>query len=170
MQKYIFYVGNANNIKIINKKLKNGYLLKVWKPKIYEIAPKELLSFPFFVYWICHYLKLFGSSSYSIFLIYYKNKIAHYSVVLPRFFKTPFMKKDDLQIGPIGTKKEHRRKGLATYAIQKIIETYKNKKFWYLIRKENIISGKVIEKIGFKAYGEGFKKEKFGIFNIEKKY
>jgi len=172
MQKYIFYVGHIDLVNVVNEELDKNYSLKIWKPKIYKIAPKGLFSVPFFAYWICHYLKLFSNSFYSIYLIYYKNEIAHYSVILPKFFKTPFMESNDLQIGPIGTKKEHRRKGLANYAIQEIIESYKdqNQKFWYLTRKENVISGKVIEKFGFRAYGEGNRKGKLGIFNIEKKY
>jgi len=172
MQKYIFYKGHANTMNVVNKKLDKNYYFKIWKPKIYKIAPRGLFSIIFFIYWICHYLKLFRNSFYSIYLIYYKNEIVHYSVVLPKFFKTPFMKKNDLQIGPIGTKKEHRRKGLAAYAIQEIIKSYKNpnKKIWYLTRKENIISGQVIEKFGFKAYGEGFRKGRLGIFNIKKIY
>jgi len=162
MQKYIFYAGNSKDIKPIKKKLWDDYSLKIWKPKIYKMSPKGLFSIPFLAYWACHYLKLFKNSFYSIYLIYYNNEIVHYSVLLPKFLKTPFMKNDDLQIGPIGTKKEHRRKGLAAYAIQEIIKSYRNpnKKIWYLTRKENIISGKVIEKFGFKAYGEGTRKEK----------
>lgn len=78
------------------------------------------------------------------------------------------MKKNDLQIGPIGTKKEHRKKGLAAYAIKKILELYENQRFWYLTREENMISGKVIKKFGFKKQGKGIKKGKLGIFSIQK--
>jgi len=172
MQKYIFYAGESNNTKSIDRSLGNNYSFKIWRPKLYKIAPKGLLKFSFFVYWLFHCFRIFNTNFYSIFLIYHKNEIAHYSVVLPKFFKTPFMETNDLQIGPIGTKKDHRKKGLASYSIQKIIKLYenKNKKFWYITRKENIISGKVIKKFGFSAYGEGIKKGKFGIFNIEKKY
>lgn len=82
------------------------------------------------------------------------------------------MEKNDLQIGPIGTSEEHRRKGLSTFAIQKIIEFYKkqNVRFWYVAREENTISRQCIEQFGFNVYGEGTKIGFFGKFVIEKKY
>ena len=87
------------------------------------------------------------------------------------------MKNDDLQIGPIWTQENHRGKGIASYAIQKILEAYKkqNRRFWYIVREENSISRQFIERFGFTAYGKGIKKKRFGLgvmgsFIIENKY
>ena len=142
------------------------------------MTPKNLFYSSFFAWAIFYFLKIFYRPEYKIFLIYYKKKeIASYCAVLPKYFKTPFMENNDLQIGPIGTRENHQRKGIALYLISKIIESYKDKKinFWYVARKENEPSIKLIEKIGFTKYGEGTKKKRFiggflDTFVIDKKF
>ena len=178
-QKYLFYCGKSNIVTSTNVSLESDYTFEIWRPKIYKIAPRGLFFKVFLIWWVFRYLGLFSSSNYRIFIIYHKKsgKVAHYSVVLPKHFRTPFMEKNDLQIGPVGTFETHRRKGLASYAIQEILKFYKkqNSKFWYIVRKENEISRRCIEKMDFIAYGEGIKKKRFvgGLFDtyiIEKKF
>jgi len=157
-QKYIFYIYSKNRA-ISSPDLPSGYQLKIWKPSVPELNPRGLPKFPFILWSMMHYLKLFKNTNYRIFLVYYENKIAHYSVVLPKHFKYPFMDDNDIQIGPVGTDVKHRRKGLASYTVGKIIETYKNTecKFWYLTRDGNIPSKAFIESLGFSRHGEGFR-------------
>jgi ribosomal protein S18 acetylase RimI-like enzyme len=177
-QKYIYYCGNYDRLSSKSLILEKGYRLEVWSPKIHRLTPKNLFFKPIIVWWLFYYFKIFKSCDYKIFIIYFGNKeIAHYSVVLPKHFKTPFMEKNDLQIGPIGTNENHRRKGLASYAINRILEFYKEKKcnFWYITREENEASRKFVEGAGFTKYGEGTKIKKigFGLFDtfvLEKKY
>lgn len=163
-QKYIFYINYSGKIPE-KPELPEGYYLKIWRPSVFELSPKGLPRLPFIIWSIMHYLKLFRNSNYRIFLVYYDKKIAHYSVVLPKHFKYPFMDDNDLQIGPVGTDINHRRKGLASYTVGKIIETYKNPecKFWYLTRDNNIPSKAFIESLGFLKYGEGFRGSGFGV-------
>lgn len=175
-QKYLFYVNSPGGI-ISKSILPEDYYFKVWKPSIWELKPKGLPKFPFIFWSIMHYLKLFSTPDYRIFLVYYNNKIIHYSVVLPKHFKYPFMDDNDIQIGPIGTDVEHRRKGIGSFAISKILEIYKKQGriFWYITRKENIPSKNFIESLGFLKYGTGFKKSRFrskflSYFYIENKY
>lgn len=171
-QKYIFYHGNSDNIKLIDTSLPVGYTFLHWKPALNRIIPKGLFRRTFIYCWIFHILRLFRSSKYSVFLIYYDQEIVHCSVVIPAFFKYPFMGKNDVSIGPVDTNKDHRRKGLSSYAIRKIIETYErqNTQFWYYMRDENEISKRVIEKFGFTAWGEGIRLSGTGILRIEKYY
>jgi len=164
-QKYIFYCGKSDNINSANFNLGEDYNFSVWKPKLYQMAPKGLFFSSLFAWWFFHFLRIFSNSNYHIFLIYYKNiKIIHYSVVQPKHFKTSFMEENDLQIGPVGTDENHRQKGLASYAIKKIIDFYKGQninKFWYITRKENEASVQLIESLGFTRCGEGIKKKRF---------
>lgn len=164
LQKYIFYINHSGNISG-DSNLPADYYLKIWKPSFFELVPKGLPKFPFFVWSIMYYLKLFRNDNYRIFLVYYDKKIVHYSVILPKHFKYPSMDNNDIQIGPIGTDIKHRRKGIASHAVGKIIETYKNLecKFWYLTREDNIPSKEFIENLGFLKYGVGFKKRRIGI-------
>jgi len=75
------------------------------------------------------------------------------------------MNENDLQIGPIWTAGEHRRKGIASYTVQRILDLYKqkNRSFWYIVREENTILRHFIESLGFVPYGEGRKKKRFGV-------
>ena len=162
-QKYIVYIGKPGNISLADRQLDKDYTLKIWKPKIYSLAPKGITNISFFLecfsWWLFHYFSIFTNSHYSIFVIYHNEsgELAHYSVVAPKYFKTPFIEKNDLQIGPVGTFENHRRKGLASFVIQEIFKFYKkeNPNFWYIVRAENEESSRLIEKMGFKAYGEG---------------
>ena len=176
-QKYIFYRGDSDNIKLFDTSLPDGYSFSLWRPALNRITPKGLFRRTFIFCWIFHILRLFKSSNYSIFIIYYDQKIVHYSVVMPPFFKYPFMNKNDIQIGPIDTESDHRRKGLSSYTIGKIIDTYLqlDTQFWYIVRDENEISKRVIEKYGFTAWGEGSNRKILsipgtGIYKTEKHY
>ena len=170
-QRYIFYRGKSAVSKSAEIFLDKDYTFKIWQPKIYEPCPKGLFFIALIAWWIFYYLRLFIGSEYRIFIIYYKNKkVAHYSVVSSKYFRTPFMENNNLQIGPVGTNKDHRKRGLAFFTIQKILEFYKDKniKFWYVTRKENEPSVHLIEKASFIKYGEGIKKKRFigGLFDI----
>jgi len=176
LEKYIFYLHSPGGI-VSESDLPNGYYFKIWRPSIFGFSPKGLSKFPFSIWSIMHYLKLFSNDNYRIFLVYHDKKIIHYSVVLPKHFKYPFMTNSDIQIGPIWTDTEHRRKGIATFTVRKILETYKTKKgrFWYITREENIPSKEFIESLGFSKHGIGYKKSRLGIrslsyFYIENKY
>ena len=176
-QKYLYYLGEFSKIILNNKSLDADYVFEMWKPAINKIAPRGASKSLFklcCIWWILHYLKIFPNPNYSIALIYHKETgdLAHYSVVLPRYFRVAFMKKNDLQIGPIGTSEQHQRRGLASFAIQKIVKTYHKPEvnFWYIVRQENIPSIKCIEKFSFFAFGEGGKAGLFHKYKIREIY
>lgn len=172
-KKYIFYFNTHEKVVSVDASLENGYNFIVFKPGFIPKGIKNKTLFFWCIVWsVFHYLRIFKSRNYRIFLIYYRNDIAHYSVAMPKYFRSPFMSNNDIQIGPIGTDKNHRRKGLANFAIKKIIEHYNGNVsgFWYITRDENIASKKCIENFGFKAYGEGKKTGLLKKYIIEKKY
>lgn len=175
--KYIFYLGTSENIILNKKDLDKDYRLLIWRPGLFKISPRgsnRRFRLICLVWWLFHYFRIFSSSNYGIFVIYHNKtqEMAHYSVVSPKYFRNPFMDKNDIQIGPIGTGENHRRKGLANFAIEKIIEFYKNEniRFWYLVREENEPSIKCIENFGFTKYGEGRKMGRLKKYIIEKAY
>ena len=141
--------------------LTEGYSFVRWTPSLFQSKPSGLKGRVFTAYWLMHLLRIFRSPDYSIFLIYYGNEIAHYSVVMPGSFRYPFMNKNELQIGPIGTHEAHRGKRLATYAINKIIAHYQDqdRTLWYLTRATNEISIRTIERFGFTRYCTGHKEK-----------
>jgi hypothetical protein len=175
IQKYFYYIKVSPDIKKSSLiLLPNGYISKIWTPSKSETYPKDIISMRRYFNFL-YLLKIVGiiKNPYSVLIIYFKDEVAHYSVILPKFFKTPFFKESDLQIGPVGTHINHRRKGLASIAIDIIINKYSIPKrtFWYITRSQNIASIKTCEKAKFIKYAIGGKQKLFslpmsGVFKI----
>lgn len=163
---YFFYRGTAGFLPEETHELEEGYWLEMWEPGPLCFKPRHLFFMPMLAWWAFRYFGVFWRSGYRIFIIYGPDgDVAHYSVVLPAHFKTPFMDPDDLQIGPVGTNDRHRRRGLASAAIREILSQFRDRKgaFWYIVRADNEVSQRVIEKIGFERVGEGVKKKRPGL-------
>lgn len=168
-QRYLFFVKDNNfpESKYTPSKLPLGVKYNYYKPRLWSIAPKGLKwKYPFPLYWVLAYLSFFKNDYYTILTIYHDRCLIHYTCLIPPFFQTPFMNDQDLQVGPIWTSKQFRRKGLAKFGISSMTSQYSQniRKFWYIVRKENKPSIKLIDKLGFEYYGEGVKKN--GLFGI----
>lgn len=144
--------------------LAGGYTFKIWHPSLLNPVPPGLNRKTFTGWWLLYLPKLLQGFAYSIFLVYYGEKVAHYTMATVKTFKFPFMGTRDIQIGPSWTDEEHRGKGLASYVVKKILETYakEQRNFWWLSREENQGSRRLIEKVGFFEYGKAVRKTKYG--------
>jgi len=138
---------------------------EIWRPSRREIVPAGLPLFPFGVWWAFHHAGIFRNREYCLFLIRDHGELVHRSVVTPGYFRFPFMERGDLQIGDVWTSPGHRGKGLAVFAIRKIVEMFARpgRHIWYLVEKNNLSSIKAAEKAGLARYGEGVRKKRFGI-------
>ena len=147
------------------------YHTVLWRPSLFSIIPKGVSFKPFLAWWFFHYLRLFYNRNYGLFLIYDGDKLIHRTLLTPGYFRFPFMKKNDLQIGDTFTDISYRGKGLATFAIREIIQSHLNDHlngektchFWYLVEEDNIASIRAIEKAGFRMVGKGKRKKRFGL-------
>lgn len=106
---------------------------------------------------------------YRIFYALHEGKIVHYSVVLPKFFKFPFMNPGDLEIGPCWTHGEYRGKGIYPFVLASILRTLRKqgRSFFIFSDENNTASQKGILKAGFTRCGTGAKKGKLGIYTME---
>lgn len=167
-RRYLIYRTLRNSRKLTNAPLNKSYHIKVWTPKATSIAPKKLLSFTFVAWWLFHWLKVFKSSDYKIILVYTADEqLVHYTVLLPAHYRFPFMSESDLQIGPVDTISNHRRNGLAQYAINYVLRECEktDRQFWYIARIENLPSLHLIERANFAKIGEGVKVRR-GLTNL----
>ncbi len=174
--KYVFYCRDSKRIDTnsVHDRLPNNCTFDILRPKIYRIVPngittltnRTLMMGMCLFYWVMRYCRLFSDFDYSIYTVQRGRKIVHYSVVLSRFFRFPFMAENDIQIGPCWTDNEYRRKGIHSFIIRKILDTYQNRgnfKFWYITREDNIASRESIQKTGFIQYGKGKRIRRFGL-------
>ncbi|MDR2440412.1 MAG: GNAT family N-acetyltransferase [Planctomycetaceae bacterium] len=164
--KHLFYINKTMKAESIS--IDTQYTYQFWHPSFTTVLPKGLKNFSLLVWWLFHHLKLFANNNYSIFLIYDNKKLIHRSFIFPKYFRFPFMTKNDLQIGDTYTDPNYRGKNLATFAIQEIVKNYgkidgNTRNIWYLVDQNNTASIHVIEKAEFKLYGKGQKNRRFGM-------
>lgn len=78
------------------------------------------------------------------------NNILHYSVVIPRNIKYPFLKTGEYCIGPCNTSEKARGLGIYPYVLQKILRDNPNNRFYMIIKEDNLSSIRGVKKAGFK--------------------
>ncbi len=140
--------------------LSKSYVVKVFKPKIFSLQKHGHFSF-IYILW---YLSTFGK--YQIIYVYDKNKLVHYSHIIPRFWKFQFMEENDLEIGPSWTNTDYRGEGIYPFILNFILDKYEQeyKNFYMIVNKTNTKSIRGIEKAGFVQEGEVQKRGIFGIY------
>jgi len=149
--------------------LPEGYEIRLFIPKFPRIVPPNLtrgLRHNFCSWWAMRVLGVFSrSEEYKVYTVYNAEDFAHYTVVVPRHFKFPFMGDNDIQANPVYTAPEHRRKGLAHAVIVQIKKDYAESGgcLWYVVRPENLPSIAHIEKLGFELYAIGAKAKRLGL-------
>jgi len=165
--KYFLYTKKASDHTKLNLHLPRGYTARIWKPEKLEMVPYGMQNMMtlFVTWWLMGKFGLFSCDDFCVCIIYYDKLAVHYSVVLPRFFRVPFIAKNDLQIGPVSTNIDHRKKGLASFAINEIMNTFcsDSRTFWYITRTNNIASIKTCEKADFVKYAECTRKPILGV-------
>jgi RimJ/RimL family protein N-acetyltransferase len=75
------------------------------------------------------------------------------------------MADEDLQIGDVWTDEAHRGKGLATFAMGRILAALKKpgRRFWYVVGDGNAASIRIPERAGFTLVGTGRKWPRLGL-------
>ena len=134
--------------------LPSGLRFMVWRPSIHGIVPPGM-SMKFAFWSLFHYLRIFRNRDFSITYIVRDEMIVHRSCLLPKYFRWPFMAKDDLQISSTFTDPGYRGKGLATIALQQILWSRRQtpRRYWYVTRENNPASIAVCTKVGFSLFG-----------------
>ncbi|NOZ25647.1 MAG: GNAT family N-acetyltransferase [Nitrospirae bacterium] len=162
---YLFYRKESKDITRAGTTLEKGYTFRFWHPSVSSIVPSGMPLMPFAVWWMMHYLRVFRNRDYGLFLVYYGQELVHRSGIFPGYFRFPFMSPDDLQIGDTWTHPGHVRRGIASFAIQQILSSKERpgRSFWYVVRRGNLSSIRVIEKAGFVKAGEGMRIKRFGL-------
>ena len=154
-QSYNFYVHEVEN-------LDNPYEPKnmfIWIPSLTSFIPPGT-NRKFIYFWFLHYLNIFPTKDYSVIYIKLNDKLIHRSCVVPKFFRWPFMGRNDIQVTNTWTHPDFRGKGFATIALEFIIKKYsiKNRRIWYICQPGNLSSIRVCVKNGFKLIGQGERK------------
>lgn len=119
---------------------------------------------PFLIFWLFHEARIFANQDYGVVLIWEGDRPVHRTVVLPRYFRSPFMGREDLQVAMTWTDRRCRGRGLALAAARKAMADARvgTRKLWYMVAANNKPSIRVAEKAGFRLYGTGSRQPRFG--------
>jgi RimJ/RimL family protein N-acetyltransferase len=136
-----------------------------WRPSLTKIRPPTLGLFPALIWWLFHLLRIFRNREYGVLLIRHGETWVHRSAVMPGYFRFPFMKPDDLQVGDVWTAESERNKGLARWALSAILsaDSNRNRCYWYLTEASNRASIRVAERACFRPAAEGIRTTRCGI-------
>ena len=142
-----------------------GLSYEYWEPTWCQPLPPGNWSPTFWAWFLFDRLRVFRSNGYGVFLISQGRKVIHRSCIFPAFFRFPFMKEGDLQVGYLWTDPCARGKGLATAALREICQRVAGTgiSLWYLVEETNAASIRVVEKAGFELVGFGQKHPRLGV-------
>lgn len=131
------------------------YELKVWKPGLFQYLPPNM-DYKYLIYWLFHSCKIFKNKCCSAYLLYNEDELVSSFLVVPSYFKWPFMNRKDVQFTYVMTKKKYQGQGIAGKLINKAIadlsKTVSN--FWYVTNSKNAASIKVAKKLDFQCYSK----------------
>jgi RimJ/RimL family protein N-acetyltransferase len=130
---------------------------RLWPPAVLPQSVNRTWS-------LLHHVGAFANPDFGVLTLLEGETLVHRSGVFPGFFRFPFMRPDDLQIGDTWTAEPARGRGLAGLAIREVLRATgrPGRRYWYLVEEGNAASIRVIEKMGFHLVGSGAKLPRFG--------
>lgn len=133
---------------------KLGLKALFWYPSLKNFIPPNK-SKKYFFYWLFKYLRIFKNTDYASLLIYRNEKVVSSLLIVPAYFKWPFMKNNDVQFTFVITDPDYRGKGIAEQALRIAIEKFykPGRTFWYLTDSDNHSSLRLCSKLGFSFQG-----------------
>jgi len=147
--------------------ISSEYQYRIFIPSLFKPIPQGIRYNPIFYLWALFYSFIwkFQKKNYELHLLYHNQTLVHYSVVLPKNYRFPFMNSQDIEIGPCWTHQDHRGQHLYSYVLNKIVNRFKNKKVsvWMICDTENVLSQKGILRTGFKIVGYGRRTKILGL-------
>lgn len=142
----------------------NEHQLRKWSPGIFRYSFAGMSKTRAYCYWLFHFTGVFKSNDYCVAYVVDGGKIIHHTVVFPAFYRFPFMRREDLQIGYVWTAESHRGRGVAKDTIRTILaEWFADRTFWYLCEHDNIPSVRTAAALGFVEVGYGEKHSPYGL-------
>lgn len=124
------------------------YKIKQFTPSMLRAYPGQRFTIKTILYNIYWWLITLGS--YRIWCALDGNKVIHYSYVVPKCYKFPFLDSNSVEIGPCMTDKDYRGKGIYPSVLNNIVSDTIGKKY-IIINDSNASSIRGVIKAGFKA-------------------
>jgi RimJ/RimL family protein N-acetyltransferase len=166
--KYVFFRLNDKSYELDNN-LKHTTILKEYQveqfiPTLTRLKKHDANTL-LYIFWF-----IMTAGKYKIIYLKKEDDIIHYTHILTKFFKLPFLGLNDLEIGPSWTKRSYRGKGIFPGVINYVIQCFgkQGRDFYIFSHIDNQASQKAIKKSGFHLWAKGYKTDFLGIYKIKK--
>ena len=136
---------------------------RFWRPSLIRVKPQGESLWPFGVWWIAHHCRLFQGRDYALLLRYENGKLAHRSCIFPKFYRFPFMRRGDVQVGDVWTAPAYRGRGTAARALREVLRRFPDRAVWYVCEESNVASIRVAEGAGMRVAGFGTRTQRLGL-------
>ncbi len=145
----VYKIDDYQNINLKSDIL-SEYTLTILKPGIFDLR-KFGQGFVVNLFW---YIITLGK--FNMLQLSYLKDVVHFSYIIPKVYRFPFMKRGDIQIGPCVTFEKYQKRGIYSAVLQYLISEYytQNRTLWIYCNENNEASRKTIEKVGFKYFGD----------------
>lgn len=155
MTKDILVFKKDNTALTSNSNIRLDYRLEVWRPGVFTFVPPNK-GIKYFFYWIFYMFGIFKNSNYASYLLYDNGILVSSCLVVPSYYKWPFMGNNDIQFTYVVTNENYRGQGLAGKLIEKAMADFSHQSdaFWYITDTQNPASIRVAEKLGFRCQGK----------------
>lgn len=127
-----------------------GVTSLLWRPGLTRVIPPPVRERALVAFWAYHHARAFANRDYSAVLVLVNGRVAHRSMVYPKYFAFPFMAPEDIQVGNTLTLVEFRGRGLATFALREAARLLRcpGRNIWYVADKANVASCRVAKHAG----------------------
>jgi RimJ/RimL family protein N-acetyltransferase len=146
--------------------LPTGYRIEFWRPSYLQRVPAGFPRNTYAIWWLFHQARIFHNPQYAVVRVLWGDELAHRLGVFPGWFRFPFMKANDLQLGDLWTAPAHRGRGLASAAVLFAMANSAradSRAFWYLTHEKNVASIRTAERAGFVSFGHASRTRPWGL-------
>jgi len=139
--------------------------VELWRPSLAQPLPPDLPVFPFGIWSLFHYFRVFATRDYAVLLIRQRGRLVNRACLFPAHFKFPFMRRGDLQVAGVWTEPSCRGEGLGLLAVHELLLrcAQADRVLWYMVREKNLPSIRLAEKAQFTFWGYGERKPWLGL-------
>lgn len=163
MLEYLIFKYRNENIDAV---LPVGLQFQIERPSLLNSKPKWL-SEKYRIYYLFYLLGIFKNKHYYYVSGWVKGELSCFLIVVPKYYRWPFMGDSDVQLMYVVTKDRFKGKGFGTALLQFTINFLKSKNInsiWYVTDTDNIASQKLAAKVGFTLFS---KAKRSYLFNIK---
>jgi RimJ/RimL family protein N-acetyltransferase len=162
---YLFYRRSVADAERYVPEQIAGGRVTFWRPSWRHAPPPPIRSRVNWAWWLFHNLHVFRSRGFCVILVSRAGRLVHRSSVFPAYFRFPFMRRDDVQIGDTWTDASERGRGIATAVIGVALALPQRRDVdaWYIVEQSNAASIRAVEKAGFTLVGRGNRLPRLGL-------